>query len=172
MQVHDNSIPQAIAGVVATLCIFLLSPTGSITLVSSLREITAMLHLKPSTWGNQRGARSHQANFWRRCRGLKEVQVDESRQHLVRKQFLAPLSDSRLRDRGVAHYLLSLLFSLVSLLYSFHFSVLNQKYQKYLLLLWFLIKTLTCVTSLVTTIVILSALLLPPLPLQHLLMRL
>src|SRR4051812_10580780 len=105
MQVHDNSIPQAIAGVVATLCIFLLSPTGSITLVSSLTEITATLHLKPSTWGNQRGARSHQANFWRRCRGLKEVQVDESRQHLVRKQFLVPFSDSRLQDRGVAHYL-------------------------------------------------------------------
>ena len=41
------------------------------TLVSLLREITATLHLKPSTWGNQRGARSHQANFWRHCRGLK-----------------------------------------------------------------------------------------------------
>src|SRR3954470_13784855 len=63
------------------------SPTGSITLVSSPREIIATLHLKPSTWGNQRGARSHQANFWRRCR------------------------DSSLQDRGVAHYLLSLLFS-------------------------------------------------------------
>ena len=41
------------------------------TLVSSSREIAATLHLKPSTWGNQRGARSHQANFWRRCRELK-----------------------------------------------------------------------------------------------------
>ena len=30
------------------------------TLVSSPREIAATLHLKPSTWGNQRGARSHQ----------------------------------------------------------------------------------------------------------------
>src|SRR4051812_48422362 len=121
-------MPQAIVGAVATLCIFLLSPTGSITLVSSLREITATLHLKPSTWGNQRGARSHQANFWRRCRGLKEVQVDESRQHLVRKQISGTVVG--LPSRGVAHYLLSLLFSLVSLLYSFYFSVLNQKYRK------------------------------------------
>src|ERR1043165_6293582 len=49
-----------------------LSPTGSIsTLASSLREIAATLHLKPSTWGNQRGARSHQSNFWHRCQGLK-----------------------------------------------------------------------------------------------------
>ena len=31
------------------------------TLVSSPREIATTLHLKPSTWGNQRGARSHQS---------------------------------------------------------------------------------------------------------------
>src|SRR3954462_1833191 len=36
------------------------SPTGSITLVSSPREISHYLHLKPSIWGNQRGERSHQ----------------------------------------------------------------------------------------------------------------
>src|SRR3954462_1497507 len=32
-----------------------MSPSGSITLVSSPREISHYLHLKPSTWGNQRG---------------------------------------------------------------------------------------------------------------------
>src|ERR1041384_1240669 len=41
-----------------------------------------------------------------------------------------------------------------------------------LLLLWVPMKTLSCVTSLVTTTVTLSALLLLHLPLQHLLMRL
>ena len=40
-------------------------------------------------------------------------------------QFLAPLSDSCIQNRGVANYLLSLLFSLVSLLFSFYFFVLN-----------------------------------------------
>src|SRR4051812_25495762 len=40
---------------------------------------------------------------------------------------------SSLQDRGVAHYLLSLLFSLVSLPFSFYFCVPYQKYQKYLL---------------------------------------
>src|ERR1044072_82525 len=83
-----------------------------------------------------------------------------------------PLPDSSLQDRGVAHYLLSLLFSLVSLTFSFYFCVPNQKYQKYLLLLWVPMKTLSCVTSLVTTTLTLSTLLLLPLPLQHLLMRL
>ena len=48
-------------------------------------------------------------------------------------QLLAPLSDSCIQNRGVANYLLSLLFSLVSLLFSFYFCVLNQKYQEYLL---------------------------------------
>src|SRR3954462_4596082 len=46
----------------------------------------------------------------------------------------AVAGDSSLQDRGVAHYLLSLLFSLVSLSFSFYFCVPNQKYQKYLLL--------------------------------------
>ena len=41
------------------------------TLASSLREITATLHLKPSTWGSQLGARSHQANLC--CRGLQST---------------------------------------------------------------------------------------------------
>src|SRR3954464_6815466 len=91
---------------------------------------------------------------------------------LNNSQFLAPLSESCIKNRGVARYLLSLLFSLVSLLFSLYFCVPNQKYQKYLLLLWVPMKTLTCVTPPVTTIVTLSALLLLPLPLQHLLMRL
>src|SRR3954468_15279487 len=77
----------------------------------------------------------------------------------------AVAGDSSLQDRGVAHYLLPLLFSLVSLPFSFFFCVPNKKYQKYLLLLWVPMKTLSCVTSLVTTTVTLSALLLLPLPL-------
>src|SRR3954467_15743311 len=76
--------------------------------------------------------------------------------------------DSSLQDRGVAHYLLSLLFSLVSLPLSFYFCVPYQKYQKYLLLPWVPMKTPSCVTSLVTTTVTLSAFLLLHLPLQHL----
>src|ERR1043165_7927787 len=120
-----------------------------------------MLHLKPSTWGNQRGARSHQANFWRHCRGFKELQVDESRQQQISG---AVAGDSSLQDRGVAHYILSLLFSLVSLPFSFYFCVPNQKYQKYLLLLWVSMKTLSCVTSPVTTTVTLSAILFFPPP--------
>src|SRR3954465_2855150 len=55
------------------------------------------MHLKPSTWGNQRGARSYQAISG------------------------AVAGDSTLQDRGVAHYLLPLLFSLVSL--TNHFSL-------------------------------------------------
>src|SRR3954463_11245031 len=89
----------------------------------------------------------------------------------------AVAGDSSLQDRGVAHYLLPLLFSLVSLLFSLYFCVPYQKYQKYLLpclllSLWIPLKTPSCVTSLVTTIVTLSALLLLHLPLQHLRIKL
>src|SRR3954471_21210893 len=42
----------------------------------------------------------------------------------------AVAGDSNLQDRGVAHYLLSLIFSLVSLSFSFYFCVPYQKYQK------------------------------------------
>ena len=42
----------------------------------------------------------------------------------------AVAGDSTLQDRGVARYLLSLLFSLVSLPFSFCFSVFYQKLQK------------------------------------------
>src|ERR1041385_3938046 len=43
------------------------------------------------------------------------------------------VGDSNLQDRGVAHYLLSLLFSLVSLLSSFCLCVLYDKPKKLLL---------------------------------------
>ena len=49
------------------------SPTGSITLVSLPREIFCYPTSQPSTWGNQRGSESHQANFRRRCRGLQST---------------------------------------------------------------------------------------------------
>src|SRR3954471_15581381 len=45
----------------------------------------------------------------------------------------AVAGDSSLQDRGVAHYLLSFLFSLVSLSFSFYLCVPYQKHQKYLL---------------------------------------
>ena len=77
--------------------------------------------------------------------------------------------ESSIQDRGGAHYLLSLLFSLVSLPFSFY---LCLPYQKILLLPWVPMKTPSCVTLLVTTTVTLSALLSLHLPLQHLLMRL
>src|SRR4051812_15528475 len=66
---------------------------------------------QPSTWGNQRGARSHQVISG------------------------AVAGDSSIQDRGVAHYLLSFLFSLLSLTFSLYFSVPYKKYQKYLLML-------------------------------------
>ena len=61
VQVHVNlvSIRQQFLAPLTTTCISV-SPTGSITSGSSLREFAAILHLKPFTWGNQRGARSHQ----------------------------------------------------------------------------------------------------------------
>src|ERR1041385_8239879 len=138
------------------------------------------------------------SNFWRRCHLLVSPEaywfdnlgiftegnlllhcisnlplgVTNEGPEAIKQIFGAVAGDSSLQDRGVAHYLLPLLFSLVSLPFSFYFCVPNQKYKKYLLLLWVPMKTLSCVTSLVTTTVTLSALLLPPLPLQHLLMRL
>src|SRR4051812_15728179 len=54
----------------------------------------------------------------------------------------AVAGDSSLQDRGVSHYLLSLLFSLFSLPFSFYFCVPYQKYQKYLLLPWVPLKLL------------------------------
>src|SRR4051812_34394210 len=74
--------------------------------------------------------------------------------HIVRgahKISGAVAGDSSLQDRGVAHYLLPLLFSLVSLLVSFCFRVFYQKHQKnsscLLLLPWVPLKTPSCMTS-------------------------
>src|SRR3954468_9582130 len=62
-------------------------------------KTTATLHLKPYTWGNQRGARSHQG-----C-------------------FLAPLPGTPLFEIGELHAFLHFcFFSLVSLPFSFCFS--------------------------------------------------
>src|ERR1041385_7049759 len=138
------------------------------------------------------------SNFWRRCHLLVSPEsywfdnlgiftegnlllhcisnlplgVTNEGREAIKQISGAVAGDSSLQDRGVVHYLLPLLFSLLSLPFSFYFCILNQKYQKYLLLLWVPMKTLSCVTSLVTSTVTLSALLLLHLPLQHLLMRL
>src|SRR4051812_42420281 len=63
---------------------------------------------QPSTWGSQRGALSS---------AIKRISGTVA-------------GDSSLQDRGGAHYLLPLLFSLVSLLSSFCFRVLYQRPQK------------------------------------------
>ena len=79
----------------------------------------------------------------------------------------AVTGDSKLQDRGVAHYLLPLLFILIILPFSFYLClcVLYPKYQKnclpcscFSLLLWVPLKTLSFVTLQVTTIMTLFAL--------------
>src|ERR1043165_4623729 len=80
VQVKEASLSKTVPLFPCHLVYLLLSPTGSIsTLASSRREICHYLH-QPSTWGYQRGELTTlcQANFWRRCRGVKEVQVRES----------------------------------------------------------------------------------------------
>src|SRR3954468_23639276 len=85
------------------------SPTGSILNLSIFAKGNLLLrYIKPSTWGNQRGELP-----------LCIMQISG-----------VIAGDSSLQDRGVAHYLLSLLFSLVSLLFSLYFCVPYQKYQK------------------------------------------
>ena len=81
-------------------------------MVSLLREIFHYLH-QPSTWGNQRGELINST--------IKQISG-------------AVAGDLSLQDRGVAHYLLSLLFSLVSLPFSFYFVSLikNTKNTCYL----------------------------------------
>src|SRR4051812_46714489 len=59
--------------------------------------------------------------------------VTNEGREVIKKISGAVAGDSSLQDRGVTHYLLPLLFILVSLPFSFYFCVLNQKYQKYLL---------------------------------------
>src|SRR3954468_8107255 len=88
------------------------SPTGLILNLSIFAKGNLLLHcISPSTWGNQRG----------------ELLL------CIKRISGAVSGDSSLQDRGVAHYLLSLLFSLVSLPFSFYFCVPYQKYQKYML---------------------------------------
>ena len=82
------------------------SPASSITLVSSPREIAATLHLNLPLGVTNKGREA-----------IKAISG-------------AVVGDSSLQDRGVAHYLLSLLFSLVSLPFSFYLCVPYQKYQK------------------------------------------
>src|SRR4051812_43932704 len=69
-------------------------------------------YISPSTWGNQQRARSHY-HF-----------------HAIKQISGTVVGDSECQDTGVAHYLLPLLFSLVSLPFSFYLSVLYQKSQK------------------------------------------
>src|SRR3954465_1061770 len=74
------------------------SPAGSILNLSIFAKGNLLLHcISPSTWGNQRG----------------ELPL------CIKQISGAVAGDSSLQDRGVAHYLFSLLFSLVSLPFSF-----------------------------------------------------
>src|ERR1041385_8453426 len=72
-----------------------------------IREICCYTTSQPSTWGNQRGSRSHQANFGRSCRGSKQNYTLQLSRHQEISGAIA--GDSNLQERGVAHYLLSLL---------------------------------------------------------------
>ena len=107
-----RSCQAKVSGAIDTFLSTLGVSRDSILGIFAKGKLVATLHLKPSTWGNQRGARSHQAKFSGAVAG-----------------------DSTLQDRGVARYLLSLLFSLVSLpfsfLYVFSLVLLNGKQQKY-----------------------------------------
>src|SRR4051812_6581108 len=69
-------------------------------------------YISPSTWGSQRRARSHY-----HLSHIKEISG-------------AVAGDSNRQDGGVAHYPLSLLFSLVNLSFSLYLCVLYQKPQK------------------------------------------
>src|SRR4051812_3862004 len=77
--------------------------------MSIIAKGNLLLHcILPSTWGNQRGELP-----------------------LCIKQISGTVAaDSSLQDRGVAHYLLSLLFTIVSLPFCFYFCVPNQKIPK------------------------------------------
>src|ERR1043165_7389576 len=90
--------------------LFLLESYWSILNLSIFAKGNLLLrYIKPSTWGNQQG----------------ELPL------CIKRIFGVVAGDSSLQDRGVAHYLLSLHFSLVSLPFSFYFCV---PYKKYLLL--------------------------------------
>src|ERR1041385_8585974 len=103
------------------------SPTGSILNLSIFAKGNLLLHcISPSIWGNQRGE-------FPLC--IKRISG-------------AVVGDSTLQDRGVAHYLLSLLFSLVSLSFSFCFSVLYQKPNIYIYSMSSSLLANQCLTSL------------------------
>ena len=96
------------------------------TLVSLLRDIAATLHLNLPLGVTNEGQEAIK-QFLAPSPGTQRKYKYAS---LGSRQFLATLSDSCIKNRGVTHYLLPLLFSLVSLLFSLYFCVLNQKYQK------------------------------------------
>ena len=77
MQVHDNSTPQVIVGAVATYCTTLESYWRQ-TLVSSLREITATLHLNLPLGVTNEGREAIKLISGAVAGDSKEVQVRES----------------------------------------------------------------------------------------------
>src|SRR4051812_29530608 len=59
---QPRTSPATISASLTPTCISW-SPAGSITLVSSPSEICCYATSQPSTWGNQRGEKSHQLSF-------------------------------------------------------------------------------------------------------------
>ena len=160
MQVHDNTLVRKQFWRCCHLLVFLES-YWSITLVSSPREISHYQHLNLQLGVTNEGREAIKLISGAIAEDFKERLEPRPSNRLISG---AVAGDSSLQDRGVAHYLLLLLFSLVSLPFSFSFCVPYQK--------WVPMKTPSYVTSLVTTTVTLSALLLLHLPLQYLLMKL
>ena len=139
------------------------------TLVSLPREICHYLH-QPSTWGNQRGELTtlQSSKF---LAPLPGTQGATSRR-------VPTIANLRSRCRTPVYKIgeLRTIFYLCILVLLVYLSVFTfvslTKNTKNTCCYHGLMKTLSCVTSLVTTTVTLSALLLLHLPLQHLLMRL
>src|ERR1041385_4331768 len=103
------------------------SPTGSILNLSIFAKGNLLPHcISPSTWGNQRG----------------ELPL------CIKQISGAVVGDSTLQDRGVAHYLLSLLFSLVSLPFSFFIFVSFTKNIKNIYSMSSSLRANQCLTSL------------------------
>ena len=150
-------------------CIYA-SPTGSINLgiftVGNLL-LSYISNLPPGVTNE-----GLEAKFLSRCWGSKSIPVNYS---AYIKQFLAPLSGTPVYKIGELHTIFYLLF-LVLLVYLpvLPLCPLSKvpKNQLPCLLLWVPLKIPSCVTSLVTTTMTLSALLLLHLPLQHLHMKL
>src|SRR3954471_11400767 len=82
----------------------------------------------------------HRGKLPLRCISNLPLWVTNEGRETIKQISGAVAGDSILQDRGVAHYLLSLLFSLVSLSFSFCFCVLYPKYQKNsYLILWLVV---------------------------------